>query len=151
MGPVVVVPNRSWSMKRATFCRPKTSTCLQLGRVIKITGADGCRLPRIASRELMWKLARTVTVSSESTTELWLRPSLAGFLLQEPQNSDAQRSDALRMIEIIVTDFPTAGTCLSSTPKRSTILLGSSAGAMSRQASQLPTTNGPCSADGERR
>ena len=34
---------------------------------------------------------------------------LAGFLLHEPQASDAQRSSALRVIEIIVTDFDKRG------------------------------------------
>ena len=79
----------------------------QLGRVITVTGAD-LSAPSDRQPGVVWKL-RDGNGFERIDDRIVAAASLANFLLKEPQNSDAQGSDALRILEIIVTDYPTRG------------------------------------------
>jgi hypothetical protein len=79
----------------------------QLGRVIKITGA-GLAAPSDRRPGVVWKV-RDGNGFERVDERILAAAKSANYLLEEPQYGDAQRSDALRILEIIVTDFSSRG------------------------------------------
>jgi hypothetical protein len=85
-----------------------------LGRVLKITGDGGLAPPVATQYGEKWKSKTDAGGLQQVDERILAAAKLAGFLLEEPQAGDAERALALRIDEIIVTDFhknvPEAGT-----------------------------------------
>lgn len=102
-----------------------------LGRVPNITGdlADGGLAPPAATQYgEKWKSRSGPGGLEEVDARILAAGKLAGFLLREPQASDAQRSSALRMMKIIVTDFDKRGLFVTNA-EDAAILWGDAPGA----------------------
>jgi hypothetical protein len=76
---------------------------LQLDKVFKVTG-KGLSAPSDRRPGVVWKV-RDESNLEQVDDRIRAAAKLANFLLQEPQQADAQRSSALRVDKIIVTDF----------------------------------------------
>jgi len=79
-----------------------------LGRVIWVTGHD-LLAPSDPRPGLIWKSAADASGLDRGDERVLAAAKLAGFLVQEPRQSDSERSAALRILEIIVTDFGQRG------------------------------------------
>jgi hypothetical protein len=79
----------------------------KLGTVIKVTGR-GLSAPSDRRPGVVWKV-RDETNFEKVDERISAAAKLAGFLVQNPQHGDAQRSNALRVEHIIVTDFSGRG------------------------------------------
>jgi hypothetical protein len=79
----------------------------KLGTVIKVTGR-GLAAPPDRRPGVVWKI-RDETNLEQVDERISAAARTASFLLQPPQLSDAQRSNALRVHQIIVSDFSRRG------------------------------------------
>jgi hypothetical protein len=81
----------------------------KLGRVVKITCIGGLPAPSATQFGEKWKSKADENSAAEVDERIVAAAKLAGFLLQEPQATDAERSLALRLDEINVSDFENRG------------------------------------------
>jgi hypothetical protein len=79
----------------------------KLGATIKVTGR-GLSAPSDRRPGVVWKV-RDETRLEKVDERISAAAKLASFLLHEPQHGDAQRSNALRVHDIIVTEFSGRG------------------------------------------
>jgi len=87
---------------------PEDIDAAQLGQLIKITG-DGLGAPSDPRAGVIWKRKASTTDMGEADPRIQAAARLAGFLRTEPRARDALSSQALLILQIMVTDLAHEG------------------------------------------